>query len=41
MGEFVSVCSGAGVGTLPADQVDAITYNVPQAIDKATLIVEV
>ena len=41
MGEFVSVCSGAGVGTLPADQVDSILYNVPQAIDKATSIIEV
>jgi tRNA-guanine family transglycosylase len=38
MGEFVNVGSGAGVGTLPANQMDAILYNVPQSIDSPTSI---
>jgi len=41
MKEFINVCSGAGVGTLPADQVDAILYNVPQAIDKTMSIIDI
>ncbi len=38
MGEFINVCSGAGFETLPANQVDAILYNVPQAIENKTSI---
>ena len=35
----LNVCSGAGVGTLPANQHDAILYNVPLAMESKTSII--
>lgn len=40
MGEFINVCSGAGVGTLPANQVESILYNVPLAIKNKNSIID-
>lgn len=39
MGHPINVCSGAGVGTLPANQHDAILYNVPLAMESKTSII--